>query len=411
MGRRTRAMGGLAAGHARRQVPARGPSRMLAMCIVAAFGIAAGSVLGTVLYRTVFKQPAATAMSLLDVAPAAIAAEKPVETSLAPKPERQPTLAKTAGAVPDLAWSLDGGVGTSDAGGQKPVPAAATPKPVEWTPDARFARQATDTKLSGRTADPARFETAFAQPVLAGTLTDSREPLDAARTGSIIPPAAIVEFAETEAEIVEMESKLTALGAEHFKVPQQSTVAADPERPAAVEAPAAPQPGFVNAKTRKWVNLRAAPNNKSKVLAVVPAKADILADEDCTRWCGVVYEGQKGFIYRTFIRRAERSSKPVEVASASAATFAADSAFEATSVSAYAAADAEAENMGYKKGGARKSVNLRSGPSGKSEVLTIVPADAEIMVETDCKWCGAVYKGQKGYIYNTFVMYADENNG
>ena len=404
-------MGGLAAGHARRQAPAPGPGRMLAICIVAAFGIAAGSVLGTVLYRTVFKQPAATAMSLLDVAPAAIAAdapaaitaEKPVEINLAPKPERP--LAKTTGTVPDLAWSLDGGVGTSDAGGQKPVPAAAPSKPVEWTPDARFARQATDAKLSGRTAAPARFKTAFAQPVLAGTLTDSREPLDAARTGSIIPPAAIVEFAETESEIVEMESKLTALGAEHFKVPQQSTVAADPEKPAAVEAPAAPQPGFVNAKTRKWVNLRAAPNNKSKVLAVVPAKADILADEDCTRWCGVVYEGQKGFIYRTFIRRAERSSKPVQVASASAATFA------ATSVSAYAAADAEAENMGYKKGGARKSVNLRSGPSSKSEVLTIVPADAEIMVESDCKWCGAVYKGQKGYIYSTFVVYADENNG
>ena len=148
MGRRTRAMGGLAAGHARRQVPARGPSRMFAMCIVAAFGIAAGSVLGTVLYRTVFKQPAATAMSLLDVAPAAIAADAPVETSLAPKPERQPTLAKTTGAVPDLAWSLDGGVGTSDAGGQKPVPAAATPKPVEWTPPRRGSRRPSRSRFS-----------------------------------------------------------------------------------------------------------------------------------------------------------------------------------------------------------------------------------------------------------------------
>ncbi|MCY6383392.1 SH3 domain-containing protein [Hoeflea prorocentri] len=406
MGRQARTMGGFAAGLARRQVPARGPGRLVAIGVVTVFGILAGSAVGAALYRTVLQEPAATAMSMLEVAPAAIAAEneKPA-ARIAAKPDAEPNDLATASVVGDAASSTQNG-GKPQGGIANSASAAVTASSVERAADARFVRRETDTRAPSVHVSPARFKTAFAQPILAGTLTDSGETVDAARTGSIIPPSAIVEFAETESEIIEMESKLTALGAEHFKVPQQSSVVPVPAPP--VAATALPEPGLVNAKTRKWVNMRSAPNNKARVLAVVPAQADIFADENCTRWCGVVYEGRKGFIYRTFITRAERSSKPVKVASVATDD---DGAFKASSVSAYAVANAEAENMGFKKGCARKWVNLRAGPSSKSEVLTIVPADAEIMVETDCKWCGVVYKGQKGYIYKSFVMYEDENNG
>lgn len=50
-----------------------------------------------------------------------------------------------------------------------------------------------------------------------------------------------------------------------------------------------------------------------------------------------------------------------------------------------------------------KHVNLRDGPADESEVITVVPANATIEAEADCGWCTVVYKGQRGYIYKSFI--------
>lgn len=50
-----------------------------------------------------------------------------------------------------------------------------------------------------------------------------------------------------------------------------------------------------------------------------------------------------------------------------------------------------------------KHVNLREGPADEAEVITVVPANAKVEAETDCGWCTVVYKGQRGYIYKTFI--------
>ncbi|WP_378947317.1 SH3 domain-containing protein [Mesorhizobium sp. ANAO-SY3R2] len=50
-----------------------------------------------------------------------------------------------------------------------------------------------------------------------------------------------------------------------------------------------------------------------------------------------------------------------------------------------------------------KHVNLREAPADEAEVLTVVPENASIEAETDCGWCTVVYKGQRGYIYKSFI--------
>jgi hypothetical protein len=54
------------------------------------------------------------------------------------------------------------------------------------------------------------------------------------------------------------------------------------------------------AKVTKHVNLRSRPEDKSKVLTVVPARASVNV-LSCKSWCEVEYDGQKGFIYKRFI--------------------------------------------------------------------------------------------------------------
>lgn len=50
-----------------------------------------------------------------------------------------------------------------------------------------------------------------------------------------------------------------------------------------------------------------------------------------------------------------------------------------------------------------KYVNLRDGPADEAQVLTVVPANADIDAEADCGWCTVVYKGQRGYVYKSFI--------
>ncbi len=61
------------------------------------------------------------------------------------------------------------------------------------------------------------------------------------------------------------------------------------------------EPGGREARVTKYVNLRSGPNDESKVVAVVPAKASVSV-LDCKSWCEVVFDGKKGWIYKRFIR-------------------------------------------------------------------------------------------------------------
>jgi hypothetical protein len=81
-----------------------------------------------------------------------------------------------------------------------------------------------------------------------------------------------------------------------------SAPAPEPRKPgeelAAKEEPAE---GGREGRVTKHVNMRSGPNDESKVVAVVPAKASVSV-LDCKSWCEVVFDGKKGWIYKRFIR-------------------------------------------------------------------------------------------------------------
>lgn len=52
---------------------------------------------------------------------------------------------------------------------------------------------------------------------------------------------------------------------------------------------------------------------------------------------------------------------------------------------------------------ATQYVNMRAAPDDDATVLTVVPANASIEAEADCRWCEVSYDGKTGYVYRTFI--------
>lgn len=162
------------------------------------------------------------------------------------------------------------------------------------------------TRVNALPASSDRFGIKAAQKVAADgdQLADqlrARKIVDGGRTGSIKTAATQVEIAESEDEIIALERKLSDEGAAHFNVPDEPKQAND--------APAPLQQDLRKRQTAKYVNLRAGPDNDADVLTIVPAKTIVLAEDNCVHWCAAVYEGQQGFIYKSFFRGAEPPAK------------------------------------------------------------------------------------------------------
>lgn len=145
-------------------------------------------------------------------------------------------------------------------------------------------------------AEAAVIDTPVLPPPVAARFGDIAAPTSplVARTG-VSALEATVEIAETEAEAVRIEERLSAAGAAYFELPPKTD---DPFEAALWDdVPLAP------ARTNAWVNMRAGPDNDAEVLTVVPGGAELRARTGCAHWCEVVYEGRRGYIYKSFIRR------------------------------------------------------------------------------------------------------------
>ncbi|CAI2932616.1 SH3 domain-containing protein [Aminobacter niigataensis] len=109
---------------------------------------------------------------------------------------------------------------------------------------------------------------------------------DTSDTASIVPDGLRgtldVQVAETEAEIAMLEASTGMIDAT-----------------AAIERPL---PDMSPAKAAKYANLRDGPADEAKVIVVVPANAAIEAETGCN-WCTVVYNGQRGYMFKSLIRR------------------------------------------------------------------------------------------------------------
>ncbi len=162
-----------------------------------------------------------------------------------------------------------------------------------------------------------------AQPVAKVVATTAKEP----QQEFGVPLAADPRWAKSAAPAVSVrESDSAAPGASAFAALESlrdnlangdespaegiETAALDPaaKKPEAVEKPkaekqrivASERPASRMAKATSDVRLRAAPNDGSAVLGVVPDGAEV-GVVACDGWCEVVYAGKRGFVYKRFV--------------------------------------------------------------------------------------------------------------
>ena len=134
--------------------------------------------------------------------------------------------------------------------------------------------------------------------------------IDSARTGSIDRDAEDIRIADTEEKLVAMEETVEEDGATEVTLSSLSSehAATIPEpakepKKTVEKAPQVSDNDLVAGRTTQAVNLRSAPTNGSRVMQVVPANAAIKTDDSCQHWCEVFYDGSKGYIYKSFIRK------------------------------------------------------------------------------------------------------------
>jgi len=223
---------------------------------------------------------------------AAVAASAP---RVAPKPASVQTAsistAKVDRAVPPVVQAAARG----QAPAVVPLPAGDTrwAKPAAPKQEAEVAI-APAAEQPRKAVGPDERGTVAPQATASEMLADNKAGMtpDDAATASI--PAAgstdDVQVAESEAEVAKLEAA-TGMVNGQAEAGQPTTDIADK-----------PLPAMKTARVTKYVNLRAGPADESRVIAVVPANAEVKVESGC-QWCTAVYNGQRGYIYKSFIRR------------------------------------------------------------------------------------------------------------
>jgi uncharacterized protein YraI len=211
----------------------------------------------------------ATAVQAEAEAAPTIAADQPILTaSLDPvfPPVRKVTT-KSFPALKEGAVSRQIGPAT-DAGGPEP-------KPVEVASAADVdALEQQDPRWA--VSDAAQSDASY-EPVLPGVEDDADEvraakdgdPTDETRTAAIAPDQAKPSR----------------------KAKRDKAEAAEDKGPAA---------GTRQVQVRSGVNMRSRPKSGSSVLTVVPSKA-VVQIVGCKAWCEVIYQGQRGYIYKSYL--------------------------------------------------------------------------------------------------------------
>ncbi len=379
---------------ARRADPS--PIRFIAVTMAALIGVGTGAVIGATAYRFEQSEPA-TSTSNADQKPTGVnvAAAKPQmpEGSALDENGSEPGWQSAGVTVVTPTSFEDNPQRKPESDRQKPniLTVASIIKHAEETRPAQLS--ATSPRFGDK---PAVTETATEAPSLKRS---DAEAIDDAQTGSIASFKVERTAVAKGPEVDEMQSELSKQNADHFKNPTDSVAAA------------AIAKGMRMNKALKYVSLRALPDKNSAELAVVPAGAELLAETDCDRWCGAVFEGQDGYVYYTYLRAMEHNSEDVDVAETEDQVVAMERRMAAEDKEHFripatprTANPTAGLRPDLRKGWTTKYVNLRSGPDNASDVLTIVPANSPVLAEDNClHWCLSIYDGREGYIYKSFI--------
>lgn len=122
----------------------------------------------------------------------------------------------------------------------------------------------------------------------------------------VIDASAVVVQPDVEAD--SPEEAASGQNAETDEATQTASIRPDPpvnanppeEEPAAADA-GVPLPALSAVKVNRYVNMRASAADEARVITVVPAGATVQAQKNCG-WCVVTYNGQRGYIYKSFLQ-------------------------------------------------------------------------------------------------------------
>ena len=232
------------------------------------------------------------------------ASAEPVKADAAePEPGIAPARIEPGATVPDAGDTGEAGTMTADAASSVRRVTAADAVP-EIDPIPSVETQVAEARIDagGRSPAPAldrkAIEVSEAPRLAAVDAPEAGAGVDAYETASILSPGEPVAVADSDEEA----SRLEQLMAEESAPPAADTLPAASADDAT--APVADDGTLLSpARVAKYVNLRASPDNEGAVLAVVPASAEILAEENCAHWCTVVHDGRRGYVYKSFIER------------------------------------------------------------------------------------------------------------
>ena len=206
---------------------------------------------------------------------------------------------------------------------EEPAPVAPQAPPVDETEATPSSQSTEETRTAGNETEPAATENesdtaaADAAPAVNSSADWLLQPPaqssgeiipiqpDPSETAGIAPSTPEVGSLEPIVPVAENEDEIAALEAI-----QQQEAGIDPDAPSAAPSTGAQAAGPMSTATaNRYVNMRAGPSDDADVLLVVPALAEIQAEAGCD-WCAVSYDGQEGFIYKTFISYDENQSAP-----------------------------------------------------------------------------------------------------
>lgn len=216
-----------------------------------------------------------------------------------------PAAAPAAPSAPELAQNLVHDITSIEASAAPPPAAApAAPTPATAAP-ANFPEPVRVKTI--QISPPAKTQVASADAT-----APRQERLDpSAQIGATLAKQPLPSYAKVSAYAEENASKLVSEGIEAVmrqvatekpdqpkKKPTATLVAATQSETEAPEMAGGMRP----ARVRSGVNMRARPASGAQVLGTIPSNATISVAPGCQHWCEVTYKGQRGYIYKSFVR-------------------------------------------------------------------------------------------------------------
>ena len=201
----------------------------------------------------------------------------------------------TVAAAPQAARKADA-VSTAALAGKANVAALASNSPRWTTSEAQTPPaqpEAQPAPTGGQAATPAAeqksTDTAFAEPA---AQTDASTAL-----AEVAAPAAANDTADAKKPEDKMDGARTAAIPEtQPQVPDAAANDAAQPKPKAQKAGAA-----ANGRILRAVTMRSGPKKGAGAITTVPAKASVQV-MSCNKWCEIVYNGKRGWVYKTYVK-------------------------------------------------------------------------------------------------------------